>query len=122
MINYIRKVGGKVIEKGVCNSWDDMAPLVEAHPGEYKEDDGTTQLSPIPTPQTVRKAAAGPDPNAVSVEELTDAVIKLAAGDSSAVDGIALRRKRQIKKAEKDGANQGGAAQRSAGRNKAASK
>jgi hypothetical protein len=67
-------------------------------------------------------SAAKSDVEVVTIEELTDAVIKLAAGDRSAVDGIALRRKRQIKKAEKDGADPGRAAQRSAGRHKAASK
>jgi hypothetical protein len=119
VINYIRKVGSKVIEKGTCNAWEDIAHLTEAHPGEYREDDGTTQLSPISVPQQTRAAT---DPNAVSIEELTDAVIKLAAGDSSAVDGIALRRKRQIKKAEKNEPDTGGAAKRSAGRDKGASK
>lgn len=121
MIHYIRKVGSKVVEKGTCNNWQDIAHLIEAHPGEYKEDDGTTPLSPIPTPKQTA-AATAVDPNAISIEELTDAVIKLAAGDTSAVDGIALRRKRQIKKAEKDGVDTGGATQRSTRRNKGASR
>lgn len=118
MINYIRKVKGKVVEKGQCNAWEDIAHLRKAHPRQYSKDDGTTQLSPPSAPVLPQSAV---DPNVVTVEELTDAVIKLAAGDPSAVDTIALRRKRAIKKAEKNGADQGGSAKRSARRNKATS-
>jgi hypothetical protein len=73
-------------------------------------------------PKQAAPRAAASEPEPITIEELTDAVIKLAEGDRSVIDGIALRRKRQIKKAEKSDANTGGSVKRSAGRDKGASK
>ncbi len=117
-VNYIRKLAdGTVTEKGSCpeESWEALKKMA---PKEYKLDDGNTQLSPI-KPSVLPAPVV--DPNMVTVEELTDAVLKFADGDRSALSAIALRRKRQIRKAE-SGADTGSAAKRSAGRTKAASK
>ena len=90
MIQYIRRSGGKVIEKGTARSWDAMALLRERHPGEYFEDDGSTELTPV-------QPAVRPLPiptNYPSVEELTDAFLKHLDGDVSAFAAIRARLKK----------------------------
>lgn len=57
-MNFIRKVDGQVIEKGIGATPAWLAARNEQHPGEYFEDDGNTPLSPTPAPSLPDPAQA----------------------------------------------------------------
>ena len=109
---------GKVIAAGTVPGPMEFEALKKrGFPGEYVLGDEPVPSLPKPDlPAPVR------DPDMVSLEELADAVIKLAAGDKGAVDDIAAKRKRTLTKAAERESDKRHPAQRFAGRNKAASK
>jgi hypothetical protein len=109
---------GRVTARGSVPSPEDFIALkAGGFPGEYVLGD-----RPPEPPPRVELPVPVLDLDVVSVEELADAVIKLAAGDKSAVDGIAAKRRRSLQKVADSGSDKRRPAQRSAGRNKAASK
>jgi|SRR5215204_318503 len=109
---------GKVIGRGTVPWLENFEALkAQGLPGEYVLGDRPMDIPPAPIlPEPVL------DPDMVSMEELADAVIKLAAGDKSAVDSIAAKRRRALKRMDDGGADKGHTVQRPAGRNEAASK
>jgi hypothetical protein len=85
-INFIRVVDGKVDRKGNAPA-EDFYEMKRQDP-RYRLDDGRP-LAPLPVPKL-------PEPAPVTVpslEELTDAIIKFAAGDGSGIDAIKAKRK-----------------------------
>ena len=118
-VRFIRRVNGDVVQKGTTD-YDALMAMSARHPGEYFMVDAND------TSEVVRPKVPDlpvPEPSAEpSLEELTEAVIKLSKGDRSAIDAIDIRRTRKMGRAEAGGTDHGSTAKRSAGRNKAASK
>lgn len=118
-VRFIRRVNGEVAQKGTTD-YDALMAMSARHPGEYFMVDAND------TSEVVRPKVPDlpvPEPSAEpTFEELVDAVVKLSKGDKTAIDAIDIRRKRKMGKAEAGGTDHGSTAQRSAGRNKAASK
>lgn len=81
-VYFIRRVGGRVVERG--NAREDDYLLLKKGKTGYALDDGTTPLD-LPPPIVFPE----PEPTGYpTIEKLTDAVLKLADGDRGPLDAI----------------------------------
>ena len=88
-IRYIRRVNGRVVEKGSCPA-DNWEAFKAQAPAELFEDANNEPMAPAPAP-TLPPVLASRYP---SVEELTDALLKHLDGDVSAFTAIRAKLKK----------------------------